>query len=312
MISYYKTVNNRIEQITDYEENCWINCVAPDDYEIKKLINDFDIDPEFLKSALDAEESSHIDQDGDNILIVIDVPAVQKNEKNISYLTKPLAIILTKSNVITVSLSDNTIVGEFADGVVKNVYTDLKVQFVLNIVLRTAVKYLQYLKQIDKISDHGERELRRSLKNKQLMQLLEVEKSLVYFSSSLKANEATLEKIMRGRYIKLYGEEKELLEDVLIEIKQAIEMSNIQMNILTNTMDAFASIISNNLNIVMKVLASITLIISIPTVISGIYGMNIGLKPSVIPFDNVWWAPILMSGFLMIIAAIILKKKDML
>lgn len=318
MISYYKTIKGRIEKIQNYEVNCWVNCIAPDEQEIKSLIKDFNIDSEFLKSALDAEESSHIDQDEGKTLIIIDVPAVQKTEKNISYLTKPLAIILTDTNIITVSLSDNTIIGEFADGVVKNVYTESKTQFMLNIILRTSIKYLQYLKQIDKISDHGERELKRSLKNKQLMQLLEVEKSLVYFSSSLKANEVTLEKIMRGRYIKLVGEDKELLEDVLIEVRQAIEMSNIQMNILTNTMDAFASIISNNLNIVMKVLASITLIISIPTVISGIYGMNF-FAPNqdvpfgkFIPFDNIWWAPLVMSGALMLIAAVILKKKDML
>lgn len=313
MISYYKTINNRIEQIEEYEEGCWINCIAPDELEVNCLIKDFGIDAEFLKSALDAEESSHIDQDGDKTLVVIDVPAIQKTEKNISYLTKPLAIILTTTNIITVSLSNNIIIRDFAEGLVKNVFTESKTHFMLNVFLRTATKYLQYLKQIDKISDHGERELRRSLKNKQLMQLLEVEKSLVYFSSSLKANEATLEKIMRGRFIKLYGEEQELLEDVLIEVRQAIEMSNIQMNILTNTMDAFASIISNNLNIVMKGLASITLIMSMPTIISGIYGMNIGLPTgSVIPFDDVWWAPIALSVALMIIAAIILKKKDML
>ena len=154
----------------------------------------------------------------------------------------------------------------------KGVMTNLKTHFVLHIMLRMATKYLQYLKQIDKISDHVERELRKSMKNQELIQLLDIEKSLVYFSSSLKADEVTLEKIMRGRYIKLYDEDQDLLEDVLIEIKQAIEMSSIYLNILSGTMDAFASVISNNLNIVMKVLASITLIISIPTVISGLYG----------------------------------------
>ena len=161
----------------------------------------------------------------------------------------------------------------------KGVMTNLKTHFVLHIMLRMATKYLQYLKQIDKISDHVERELRKSMKNQELIQLLDIEKSLVYFSSSLKADEVTLEKIMRGRYIKLYDEDQDLLEDVLIEIKQAIEMSSIYLNILSGTMDAFASVISNNLNIVMKVLASITLIISIPTVISGLYGMNVQNLP---------------------------------
>lgn len=310
MISYYKTIDNRVTEIEAYEPACWVNCVAPDENEIKRLINDFGINSEFLRSALDSEESSHIDCEDDNTLIVIDIPVVQKTEKNITYYTKPFGLVITKTNVITVSLSDSTIIGEISDGVVKNVYTNLKTQFVLHIILRTAVIYLQYLKQIDKINDHVERELRRSMKNRSLIQLLEVEKSLVYFSSSLKANEVTLERIKRGRIIKLYDDDQDLLEDVLIEIKQAIDMANIQLNILSGTMDAFSSIISNNLNIVMKVLASITLIISIPTVISGFYGMNVGMN--VLPFDSVWWFPFALSGVLMVVAGFILKKKDMM
>ncbi len=310
MITYYKTIDNKIRKIDAYEKDCWINCVNPEEDEIKSLISDFNIEPEFLKSALDAEESSHIDNEEGNTLIIIDVPIVQKSEKNISYQTMPLGIILTPSNVITIALNESTVIGEFSDGVVKNIDTNLKAQFILNIILRTAYKYLQYLKQIDKISDHVEKELRRSMKNKELMQFLEVEKSLVYFSSSLKSNEATLKKMTRGRFIKLYGDDQELLEDVLIEIRQAIEMSSIQMNILSSTMDAFASIISNNLNIVMKVLASITLLLSIPTIISGFYGMNINVHA--LPYDEIWWFPLLFAGVLMLICGIILKKKDML
>lgn len=310
MITYYKTLNNRVKKIKQYEENCWINCITPDEDEIESLIDNFNIDPEFLKAALDAEESSHIDSEDGNTLIIIDVPIVQKTERNISYQTMPLGIMITSKNVITISLRENTVIGEISDGVVKNINTELSAQFVLNIILRTAYKYLQYLKQIDKISDHAEKELRRSMKNKELMQFLEVEKSLVYFSSSLKSNEATLKKIMRGRIIKLYEEDQDLLEDVLIEVRQAIEMSSIQMNIISSTMDAFASIISNNLNIVMKILASITLIFSIPTVISGFYGMNIGVHA--MPLDSYWWFPWVLSGVLMLISGYVLKKKDML
>ena len=143
------------------------------------------------------------------------------------------------------------------------------------------------------------------MKNKELIQLLEIEKSLVYFSSSLKSNEVTLEKIMRGRFIKMYEEDQDLLEDVLVEIKQAIEMANIYLNILSGTMDAFASVISNNLNIVMKVLASITLIISIPTVISGLYGMNVdGL-----PLSQFWWFPFVLSLVCMLIAGDVYKRQ---
>ena len=220
----------------------------------------------------------------------------------------PIGIMITDENVITVSLRENTILTEFAEGVVRNVVTNYKTHFVLHIMLRMATKYLQYLKQIDKISNRIERNLRRSAKNKELEQLLDVEKSLVYFSSSLKSDEITLEKIMRGRYIKLYEEDQDLLEDVLIEIKQAVDMTATYLNILNGTMDVFASIISNNLNVVMKIQASLTLLVSVPTVISGIYGMNIigGL-----PFDSLWWFPIVISAVLMIIMYIILKRRDM-
>ena len=173
-------------------------------------------------------------------------------------------------------------------------------------MLRIATKYLQYLKQIDKLSSHVERELRKSMKNSELIQLLDIEKSLVYFSSSLKGSEITIEKISRGRVVKLYEEDQDLLEDVLIEVRQAIEMSSIYLNILSGTMDAFASVISNNLNIVMKVLASITLIISIPTVISSFYGMNVEGLP--LPF---FWFPLLLAIVSMGIAYLILRKKDM-
>ena len=171
-------------------------------------------------------------------------------------------------------------------------------------MLRIASRYLQYLKQIDRMTSQIERELRRSMKNSQLLQLMDIEKSLVYFSSSLKGNELTIEKIMRGRVVKLYEEDQDLLEDVLIEVKQAVDMSGIYLDILSSTMESFASLISNNLNMVMKVLASITLIISIPMVISGYYGMNV----EGIPFTTFWF-PIVISILCMAVTAVILKKK---
>ncbi len=310
MINYYKNVNGKIAEISSCEVGCWINCTAPDEDEIDMLIDDFNIDPDFLKSALDAEESSHIDCEDGNTLIVVDIPVAKKNEKSITYHTMPLGIILTETNVITLCLRENVVIGEFAEGAVRNVYPQFKTQFVLHIILRVAMKYLQYLKQIDKISDHAEHELRKSMKNKELIQLLEIEKSLVYFSSSLKANEATLEKISRGRLVKLYDEDRELVDDVLIEVRQAIDMSNTHMNILASTMDVFASIISNNLNIVMKVLASITLLSSIPTIISGIYGMNVEYLP--FTEKQYWWFPVVFTGAIIALVAWILRKKDML
>ena len=306
MLSYYKTIDGHISLIDECEPGCWINCVAPDDAEINSLIQDFNIEPDFFRAALDEEESSHIDHEDDSTLIIIDIPVISKNGKNITYTTTPLGIILTEKNVITVSMRDNPILNEFEDDAVKGVQTNLKMRFILFLMLRIATKYLQYLKQIDKISNFVERELRKSMKNEELIQLLDIEKSLVYFSSSLKANEITIEKIMRGRVVKLYEEDQDLLEDVLIEVKQAIEMSNIYLNILSGTMDAFASVISNNLNIVMKVLASITLLISIPTVISSMYGMNVSGLP--LPY---FWFPVVLAIVSMMVAFFILRKKNM-
>ncbi len=308
MIKYYKTINNRIAQIENYEEGCWIHCVAPEEDEVNYLISEFNIEPDFLRAALDEEESSHLDYEDGTALIIIDSPVVERTGKNLTYYTVPVSIMLTKKNVITVSLRENAVIEEFAEGLMRNVRTEFKTQFVLRIMLRMASKYLQYLNQINRISDHIETELKRSMKNQELIQLLEIEKSLVYFSSSLKSTKITLEKIMRGRYIKLYEDDQDLLEDVIIEFKQAIEMSDICLNILSSTMDASASIISNNLNIVMKILASITLIMSIPTIVSGFYGMN----DMPLPLTQFPWFPWVISFVLMAIAAIVLRKKDML
>lgn len=308
MISFYKTVNSRIAPIEAAEDNCWINVVSPTDAEIEQLINDYGIEPDFLRASLDEEESSHIDSENGNTLIVIDVPISEKPDDNLIYYTMPLGIIFVENHIITVSLKDNPVLHEFSDGVVRNVQTNLKTQFVLHIFYRIANRYLQYLKQIDKISSFVETELRKSMRNKELIQLMDLEKSLVYFSTSLKSNEVTLEKILRGRFIKLYDEDQDLLEDVLVEVKQAIEMANIYLNILSGTMDAFASVISNNLNIVMKVLTSITILMSVPTLIFSFYGMNVGL-----PGDNLGILfPIGIGLILTVTTGIILHKKDLL
>ena len=308
MLSYFKSGENGMEELSASEPGCWINCIAPQDAEVDAMIRDFDIEPDFFRAALDEEESPRLDREDDTTLIIVDIPVVEKQDDDrLFYSTHPLGIILTDKNVITVSLQPSPVLDEFADGAVRDVQTNLKTRFMLQLMLRIATRYLIYLKQIDRMSDVVEQELRRSMHNAKLIQLLDVEKSLVYFSSSLKQNEVTLQKIMRGRAIKQYDEDRDLLEDVLIEVQQAIDMSNISLNILSSTMDAFSSVISNNLNIVMKVLASITLIISIPTMIAGFYGMNV----EQMPVPNFWFA-VGLSAACMMVAVFILKKKDMM
>ena len=307
MLSYFKTIEGRIRPVPAWEPGCWINCVAPSEDEIGGLIRDFSIEPDFFRAAMDEEESSHIDSEDSSTLIIIDIPVVEREDQEITYATTPLSIILTEKNVITVSTRESPILDEFAEGIVRGVQTNLKTHFILHLMLRIASRYLQYLKQIDRTTSMIEKELRRSMKNSELLQLMDMEKSLVYFSSSLKSNELTLEKIMRGRVVKLYEEDQDLLEDVLIEVRQAVDMSGIYLDILSSTMESFASLISNNLNMVMKVLASITLIISIPTVISGYYGMNVDGIPA-----PQFWFPIAVSVVVMALAAFILRKKQML
>lgn len=308
MVTFHKTINNRIGKIDNLQNGCWVNIINPSEEELTDIINTLNLDPGFIKAALDEEETSHIDTEDGQTLIIIDVPSAQKEENStVIYSTIPLGIILTENNIITVSLRETSVIRDFSEGIVKNVQTSLKTRFVFHILLRVASRYLQYLKQIDKLSNYIEKQLHVSMKNKELIQLLDLEKSLVYFSTSLKANEVTLEKILRGRIIKLYEEDQELLEDVLIEVKQAIEMSNIYASILTGTMDAFASVISNNLNIVMKIMTSITILMAIPNIIFSFYGMNI---PN-LPFAGNWLAPLIISVILVVIAAILLIKKKM-
>lgn len=301
------TINGRIAQIDGYEEGCWINVVAPTQEEMDSLMADYSIPADFLRSALDEEESSRIENEDGQTLIIIDVPLADKLDDSMIYSTMPIGIIAVAKNIITVSLKDNPVIRELSDGVLRNIQTNLKTHFVLHILYRMANRFLQNLKQIDKISNYLEHQLRLSMRNKELIQLLDLEKSLVYFSTSLKSNEITLEKILRGRYLRLYDDDQDLLEDVLVETKQAIEMANIYLSILSGTMDAFASVISNNLNIVMKVLTSITILMAIPTMVFSFYGMNVGH----LPFIGTWYFATGLALILTIIVGIILWKKDM-
>ncbi len=307
MITYLKTEDNRLVTLEGLQDGCWVSVVSPTEQEILYLVETLGLDMGFVRSSLDEEETSRIESEDDQTLVIVDVPVAEKQTENtMLYSTMPIGVIITEKAIYTISLKDNAVLTEMAGNMVKNVQTHLRTRFFLTLMLRISVRYLQYLKQIDKISNLMELQLHKSLKNKELIQLLGLEKSLVYFSTSLKANDLTLEKILRGRFIKLYEEDKELLEDVLIEIKQAIEMSGIYSDVLSGMMDAYASVISNNLNIVMKVLTSITIVMSIPTIISGIYGMNVNN----LPLPNFWF-PVGLSLVAMVVIAFILKKKNL-
>lgn len=305
MINYYTTSESgRICPIEKAEAGCWISVVSPNPQEIKLLIDDFGLDSGFIKSALDEEESSRIEREDEQTLIIIDTPVSSTDdaESKIFY-TMPIGIIITNKNVITISLQPSQLIDEAIRGSIRNLRPAFKTRFVLQLLLRIAALFLYYLKQIDKLSSVAEQQLHDAMKNELLMQLLALEKSLVYFSTSLKANEATIEKIFRGRVIKLYDEDQDLLEDVLIEMKQAIEMASIYSGILSSMTDGFSSVISNNLNMVMWRLTIITIIMQIPNIIFAFYGINTVDLP--LPYT---WFPIVLAVVITAVAAFVLLK----
>ena len=308
MINIYKTIDGKVEEIEEIEKHAWINMVNPTEEELLWVSDQMNVEEDFLRAALDEEEISRVewDEDTNQALITIDVPTMDDSSDMVLYSTLPVGIIETHENIITVCLEEHTVIEDFAKGRVKHVFTNLKTRFIFQILYRVASRFLVYLRHINRTSTEIEKELHRSMKNKELIQLLDLEKSLVFFSTSLKANQLVLEKLQRGRIIKLYEDDKELLEDVIIEVEQAIEMSNIYSNILSGTMDAFASIISNNLNIVMKVLTAITILMSIPTMISSFYGMNV----TGLPFAN-FGSVVIIVAVLTSLVALILYKKNM-
>lgn len=313
MIQIYKSeseLNSNLKMTDTIESGSWINIVAPSDEELILISKKTGVPLDFLKAALDDEETSRIDIEDDSLLVIVDIPFTEMEDNSLTYDTYPLAIIHTEKQLITVCLKNSKILTDFANEKVKSFYTFKKSRFTLQILNRISTYYLLYLRQIDKKSLMIEKRLHKSMKNRELIQLHSLEKSLVYFSTSLKANEITLEKMLKLELMQKYEEDKDVLEDVIIENKQAIEMTEIYSNILASTMDFFASVISNNLNIVMKVLASVTILMAIPTIMSGIYGMNI----SPLPFaENPHSFSIVMGMTLGICAvvAFVLYKKDM-
>lgn len=310
MLNIYKTIGDSLYTLDSIEDNAWINLTNPTEDELDLIVEKLNVDRDFLNAALDEEESARVDTEKDQILILVDTPAVEKTDEHIIYETLPLGIILTKSNIITVCLKDSIVLDQFEKNSVRTFSTNKKFRFIYQILYRNAQRYLLYLRQIDKMSNQVEKKLHKSMKNKELIQLLDLEKSLVYITTALKANEAVLEKILKLDIIKKFPDDKDLLDDVIVENKQAIEMANIYSGILSGMMDAFASIISNNLNIVMKVLASITIIISIPTIFASFYGMNvINIPFAESPYG--FYIVIGMAALTSLVAGLIFMKKNL-
>ena len=304
---------NKTIKTKQYQKGNWINLVAPSEEEIKTVCENVQIKEDFIRYALDYEEKARIDiEDEDNTtLFIIDVPILDKEGDALIYSTMPIGIIFVRDDYfITVSIKKNEIIQNLNPNQRKNLSTYKKSRFLLQILYENSSLYLNLLKKINKETEIAESVLKTSMKNKELLKLLSLEKSLVYFTTSLKANELVMEKTMRGKIIKLYEEDEDNLEDAIIENKQAIEMAKIYSDILNGTMDTYASIISNNLNGVMKFLTSITIILAIPTMVASYWGMNVP-----VPMQNSPWGFGLIILFSIIIALLVtlwLNKKQML
>ena len=315
MLKIYNTnlETNKIEEIKEIQKGSWISLVNPSETEIKKVCENVNIQEEFIRDALDFEEKARIDTEEDDgtTLFVVDIPIIERNEDNEIFTTMPLGMIVVRDDYfITVCLRKNKIIDDFEKKKVKDFQTYKKSKLIFQILYLNSSYYLSYLKQINKETEIAEYILKNSMKNKELLKLLSLEKGLVYFTTSLKSNELVMEKTMRGKIIKLYEDDEEILEDAITENRQAIEMAQIYSNILNGTMDAYASIISNNLNGVMKFLTSITIVLAVPTMISSFWGMNVGLPLQNSPYGFV--AMILVSVILTLLVTYWLKKKDML
>ena len=289
--------------IATAEKGSWINVVNPDSDDLQIVSMVTEIPTDVLKMALDTEERSRVEIEDDYVFVVINIPIILETD---SYDTLPLGVFITPDFIVTVCLQETDVMKAFTQNKYPLFYTFKKTRFLFQILFRTATLFLRYLQQINHRTDDIESILRHSMRNREFFMLLELQKSLTFFASALRGNGAVMEKLLRLRrnqslhhLLKLYEEDEDLLEDVIIENKQAIEMVEMYSNILMNMSDTFASIISNNLNIVMKFLASITIILSVPTTIFSLWGVNVPL-----PFQENEWGFFLVITIAMICSAV--------
>lgn len=310
MIQYYKNTEHQTIEIDKPETGSWINVTPPlKQEEFSDLADRLDIPLDFLTDSLDIDERSRFEEDDNVKLIVIKTPTENNsfNESDAYYITIPICIILTHNQIVTVNSFDNPAIKKFLT-TFPNRNPEKKTMMVLKIFEKITNAYMQYLKEINQRRNLMEQRLYASNRNEELLELMRIQKSLVYFVTALKSNEMLLMKIARTGFLPLNEEEKEFLDDLIVDISQGLEMANIYTNILSSTLDAFASIISNNLNNVLKRLTSITIILSLPALVTGIYGMNVPIPYA--DSTHAFYIPILLSlGISVIISWYFMKKK---
>lgn len=313
MVDIYKTDNKVLSKLDNIEDGCWINMVNPTSSELLLVSGYFDIDADDLATALDEEESSRISLEDGYTLILVDIPTPEVRHEKKMYTTIPLGIILKNDAIITICREETPVLTYFVRNKLKDFSTKKKMRFIYEMMFRSAMLYQAYLRGIDKKRTEIEERVGDDTHDTDIIELHELESTLVYFATSLRSNSIVLERLRRYKRLEQYPEDMELLEDVTVEYQQAIEMTTIYRDIIDGTRELLSSVINNRLNNVMKILTSITIVMAIPTIISGIYGMNVDGR----------WMPLSTTpyGFYIIVGIILvicigvlwfLKKKKMM
>lgn len=275
MLTIYKTTERGIEQLDTMVNGSWVKAIDPTPEEIEQLVN-WGVDIDYINYALDLDEMPRIERDEEYTFILLRIPHRQL-ESDPPYITIPLGIMIRGNIIVTICKYDKEMFNVLANGKYRMLKTGKRYRFALYIFLETATRYLAHLREINRATETIEDKLQQSQRNRELLELLKYQKSLTYFATALRSNEVMMERVQRMQIFNYYEEDQDLLEDVLTENQQAIQMTNINTEILASMMDAFASIISNNLNVVMKALAALTIILNLPTIVASFYGMNVNL-----------------------------------
>ena len=281
MLTIYKTTEQGLEQLESIANGTWVKAIDPTPAEVQKLV-DWGIDADYINYSLDLDEMPRMERDEEYTFILVRIPHSQP-DSDIPYTTIPLGIMIKGNVIVTICRYEKDMFKVLANGKYRLLKTGKRYRFALYIFLETATRYLAHLREINRITEGIEDQLQKSTRNREVLELLKYQKSLTYFATALRSNEVMMERVQRTQIFNYYEEDQDLLEDVLTENQQAIQMTSINTEILSSMMDAFASIISNNLNGVMKVLAALTIILNLPTIVAGFYGMNVTLPGATHP-----------------------------
>jgi magnesium transporter len=310
MLQFFKNKDGQTQEIDRPEAGCWVNILPPlKQEEFSEISESLQIPIDFLSDSLDIDERSRFELEDQVKLIVLKTPTENNsfNDSDAFYITIPICIILTDQQIVTVNSFDNGAIKKFLS-TFQNRHPDKRSMMVLKIFEKVVTAFMEYLKEIDHRRNILEQKLYDSNRNEELLDLMRIQKSLVYFVTALRSNEMLLIKIQRTGFLGLNAEEDEFLGDLIVDTSQAVEMANTYTNILSSTLDAFASIISNNQNQVMKRLTSVTIMLQLPTLVASIYGMNVPIpgQASSIAF----YIPILVSvGLSLLIGLYFMRKK---